>query len=385
MFFAILLLCMSLIGCMSEQDLTHRTIVVGAGIDKAEDEEIELTLQLVNPSGLGLDQGGGRNIQPIWVNSTKGKTVYEAAREQLKSVNRRPFYSHIQVLVISEELAREGIRDILDLFARDYEVRLNSSVLIARGTTAKKVISAKSTLENIPAIHLREVLEDNLYSGVIRNTNTFEVLKDINENVLNTTIGVVKFREGEGEEQDIIKSMEMEGTAIFKEDKLVGWLEKYETAGLLYIKNEIRDRVIGVKDPLNENKRVVIEQLRSNGKVRAKIENEKPKIHINIKAEGTIGEQQGENDLLMEKILKDLEREVANTIKEDIKKMVDIAQNQFQSDILGFGEEIRKRHLNYWIEIEDNWDEIFPEVPVEIDVEFRITRSGLTGPPSKAR
>ncbi|MBU5677256.1 Ger(x)C family spore germination protein [Alkaliphilus sp. MSJ-5] len=383
MFLAILLLCMSLIGCMHEQDLTHRAIIVGVGIDKAEDEEIELTLQIVNPSGLGLQQGGGRNIQPIWVNSTKGKTVYEAAREQLKAVNRRPFYSHIQVLVISEELAKEGIMDILDYFSRDYEVRLNSSVIIARGTTAKKVISAKSTLEDIPAIHLKEVLEDNLYSGVIRNINTFEMVKELNENILNTTIGVVKFKEGE--EQELIKSMELEGTAIFKEDKLVGWLEKYETAGLLYIKNEIRDRVIGIKDPLNENKRVVIEQLRSNGKVRAKIENEKLKIHINIKAEGTIGEQQGENDLLMEKILKDLEREVANTIKEDIKKTVDIAQNQFQSDILGFGEEIRKKHLNYWREIEDNWDEIFPEVPVEIDVEFRITRSGLTGPPSKAR
>lgn len=369
---------------MNEQDLTHRSIVVGIGLDKVENGEIELTLQIVNPSGLGMEQSGGAaNKEPIWVNSTKGKTVYEAIREHQKTINRRPFYSHVQVMVIGEELAKEGIKDILDFFARDYEVRLNSSVIIARQTTAKQILSSKTIMEVTPSTHLKNILEGNRHTAVIRNINTFEVLSDINENMLNTTIGVVKFKEGDKEEE--IKNMELEGTAVFKGDKLVGWLEKYETIGLLYIKNEVHSIVIGIKDPLNEKNRVVIDQLRSNGKIDIKIENGKPEVHIIIKGEGTIGEQHGNNNLLTEKLLKELEKEVENTIKQDITKTVDIAQKNFESDILGFGEKLHKKHLEYWREIESDWPEMFPETPVKISVEFKIKRSGLTGPPPKSR
>lgn len=383
MILIILLLSIGLIGCMNEQDLTNRAIITGIGIDKAEDGEIEFTLQIVNPSGLGLEEGsGGPNIDPVWINSTKGKTIYEAVREQLRTANRRPFYSHVQVMVIGEELAKEGIKDILDFFARDYEVRLNSSVVVARGTTAKNVISAKSTMTAIPAMHLKDILENNDHVSIVRNINTFELLKDINENILNTTIGVIRFKDGGKEE---IKNMELEGTAVFKEDKLVGWLEKYETIGLLYIKDEMSNRVIGIKNPLEEDQIVIIEQIRSKGKINAKIEDENLKIEVNIKAEGIIGEQHGHNDLLAKEMIEELETRTENAIKENITKVVDIAQDEFESDIFGFGQEVHKKYLEYWREIENDWDEIFPNIPVEINVEFKIRRSGLTGPPSKTR
>lgn len=308
----------SILGCTRVPDITERGLVMAVGLDKAEDGEIELTLQVINPAGLGIvEEGSSETIQPIWINSTKGKTVFEATRHHLKTISRRPFYNHVQVFVIGEELAREGIRNILDFFSRNSEARLSPKVIIARGTTAKNIVSAKSIMEMVPAMHLKNILENNKESGFVPDLTIFDVLRDLDDNILNVTIGGAKFKDNK---TGSIKDLLIEDTAVFNGDKLVGWLDPLETMGLAYIKNKINSIEIGIKDPINEENRLVIDQVHSNRKMHVKFEKDKPRAYIDIKADGIIIEQFGQTDLMAEKRLREIEKKQKRLSKQIYKK-----------------------------------------------------------------
>jgi len=46
--------------------------------------------------------------------------------------------------------------------------------------------------------------------------------------------------------------------------------------------------------------------------------------------------------------------------------------------IFGFGAEISRKYPKEWTDLKDTWDDEFPKLNVEIDVETSLRRSGLT-------
>jgi spore germination protein KC len=55
---------------------------------------------------------------------------------------------------------------------------------------------------------------------------------------------------------------------------------------------------------------------------------------------------------------------------------------ELNSDIFGFGDAVHQRYRDEWKELEANWDEIFPDIEVEVTVESKLRRSGrITSPP----
>lgn len=58
---------------------------------------------------------------------------------------------------------------------------------------------------------------------------------------------------------------------------------------------------------------------------------------------------------------------------------VDIAQKQYQSDILGFGQAIYKKYPKEWnTQYKNNWEQEFPQVGVSIHSQVTVRRIGLT-------
>lgn len=364
-------------GCWNNVTLTEQAIVVGIGLDRINDNTIEVTLQMVRPtSSNNQSQNGGSNESgSVWLNSTTGSTVFDAIRKQLETVNRKPFYSHLQIIVIGEEFARSGIGEFLDFFERDQEFRLSPNVVIAKDTTAKKILSAKSDLEDIPIIHLMEIILNDENNFVIHNVRIFDVIKNLNIPKKNPSIGVVQFKEEASEPK--IGSMKVKGAGIFVKDRLVKVVEDDSVEGLNYILDKSKNGIIKINDPLTEDKLVSIEQKISKTKIDLNIEKGQLKYIININAEGTIGGQQYEEDLSTKEILKTLEKETEDSIERKVQSIIDIAKNEYKSDVFGFGEKLHKQYPEYWKNVENSWEEEFHDSLVEINVEFKIVNSSL--------
>jgi len=67
---------------------------------------------------------------------------------------------------------------------------------------------------------------------------------------------------------------------------------------------------------------------------------------------------------------------MAEVIRNDIKMALNGAQF-LKTDVFGFGFAFYREKYDLWKEMEDNWDEIFASLPVEIEVEAKIRKIGL--------
>lgn len=65
-------------GCWNRRELNELGIVLGLGIDKADDEYL-VTLQVVNPGEVASKTGSGQRT-PIVVFQEKGENLFEAIR-----------------------------------------------------------------------------------------------------------------------------------------------------------------------------------------------------------------------------------------------------------------------------------------------------------------
>jgi spore germination protein KC len=117
-------LCVSLLfltGCWDQNELDELSIVMGIGINKDKKGNLIVTYQVVNPTEIApAITGGGGGKQPVFtVYETKGRNLMEATRKATKQTSRRLFFAHARMVVLSEDIAKENIYEVLDMMSRD--------------------------------------------------------------------------------------------------------------------------------------------------------------------------------------------------------------------------------------------------------------------------
>ena len=103
-----------LTGCWDRNEINDLGIVVAVALDKdAVTGKIMATSQMVRPGALKKD-GGGELSSPVEIITTKGNTLAETVKNISEQFDRIPFLAHVKVLVVSEQLAKEGLLPLLD-------------------------------------------------------------------------------------------------------------------------------------------------------------------------------------------------------------------------------------------------------------------------------
>ncbi|MTI56440.1 Ger(x)C family spore germination protein [Geosporobacter ferrireducens] len=369
--------------CWNNRDITDIAIAVGVGLDKTDSGEIELTIELVNPSAIQAEEGGGggRGNSPSSIEvSASGATIFAAARNLIGHSSRKMFFSHIQVVIIGESLARDGLGEIIDFWERDHETRRKADFLIAKGITAKEILKTQTQIENLTSIHFMKSLEASNAIGKIRKITLFDIIQQIHEPGRSVVIGTVS--PGSASEAAYIEDMEFQGASVFKYGRLIGFLSPSETRGFLFATDKIQSTILTVPNPLVPEKLFAVEVFNSKGNVEAKLEKNQLKLKIKVEAMGNLGEIIGEKSLVEFDLLNTLQRDLEESIKKEISQAVKKAQQEYQSDIFGFGGVLYRKQYEDWLKLEDNWENIFSNTPIEIDVKFSLNTSGLIKEPA---
>jgi spore germination protein KC len=76
-----------------------------------------------------------------------------------------------------------------------------------------------------------------------------------------------------------------------------------------------------------------------------------------------------------------LEKALEKEIEGRLKVTIDQVQKEMETDIFGFGEAFEQKYPEKWNEVEDDWEEIFPEVEVTFDIKARVLRTGTGSAP----
>ncbi len=379
----VIVLCVMLTSCWSRRELNELAIVVGLGIDKVDDR-YQVSIQLVNPTEISARLGGAGQ-SPIVLITEKGETIQETLHRALVEAPRRYFFSHLQILVLGEELARNGIRDVLDFFWRDHEFRFDYYLLVAKNNKAENILKVLTPLEKLPSQKLFSSLEaSERYWGATGDITLDElVIRMLGEGKGAGLTGIELLGDptvgGSRENIEVAEpktKLKYSQIAIFKEDRLVGWLNETETIGTKYILDELKNTIYVLPCPKNKG-HIAIEVIRSNTKVEGKIENGKPTIHVYVKSEQNLGETQCEDlDLTLPETLFDLEKMMKKKLGQALHIAVDAAQKKYKVDFLGFGDAIHRADPKYWEEHRKNWEHEFAQVPVHLHLDLKIYHTG---------
>lgn len=381
-------------GCWSRREINDLAIVLATGVDQAPGGNIRLTVQIARPRAFG---GGGQKAvgfeeNNVWVVSQDGETVLDAQRYLEAKVSRKIYWGHNVILVFGKEMAQQGLRSAINFFVRSPDARETIWVLAARGK-AEDVLNSHSQLENTSAqsagsmirsgVSMPVMLKD--LSMMLASKGTNPVLPVLELTPSGTPQGP-GLKENLPEAPADSKTMKnpvhgeitVTGTAVFKDDKLIGWLDMPETRGLLWLKNKMKKGVITVPSMTEPGKKISVNLTRGSTRVEPFYDGQNIWFDIKIKLEGELLEQQSTEDLTRPEIFKAIKKEMARTIEARARNVLDKAQIDYGVDIFGFGDAFHKKYKKEWALMQDNWNEAFANANTDIKVEAHIRHTGLT-------
>ncbi len=392
-----LFLCLLLLpfgGCWDAREFDKLTFIKGIAIDPAEEKDrIKFSVQIVKPGGGSQGQTPGEIASEL-ISST-GYTVYEANRNLIKQIGRSPFYGHNEVVIINEKLARQGINPFLDIFLRNKEIRGRVVVAISKGD-ASNILNKTHYLDNITASGIKIMLNGVSASGTIVASEIIPLETNLLNKYRDPVTSAIELKPGgppseeesssdssssskEGQSGDGKNLIYASGGALFKGDKLVDFLTRKEARGYnwIFMPDNIRGPVV-INTGENElTRRISIEIYRVNSDINPHYDGSNFSVDIDVKTEGFIIEEL-EQDLTLtqDEQIENLNKKFAQVVNNEIYNALKKGR-QHKADILGIADSIHQKYPEEFKKIEDDWDKIYQDIPVNINVKAQIRRTGM--------
>jgi spore germination protein KC len=378
----LLIVTLILAGCWNRRELDDIAITVALGIDKKDDEYL-VSVQIINPHEIASTEKTNRT--PVTTYAESAPTIFEALRKLTTVSPRKLYLSHIRAVIISEELAREGIANVLDFTNRDHEMRRNFFLLIAKDKTAYDTLNILTPMEQIPANKLFSSLttSQNAYAATSHVTldNFIKDYVQEGKQPVITGLKIVGDKQ-KGKTQKNVESVDaaallkFEGLGIFKGSKLIGWLDEEESKGYNYITGNVKNTVGHVECPKNTQGKLTVEIFNVETSVKGEVSKNKPKISVEVWGEGLIAEVACKYDFKEKGAIKAVEKVVEKKFQELLNKAILKAKEE-QVDIFGFGEVIRRSEPAFWKKNKKEWEaSYYEDLKVDINVNFNIRRTG---------
>lgn len=435
----VLLSSFLLSGCYDYIEPNDLAYVVAIGIDKGTDDNLfNYTLQFARPTQIsgGSSEEGGSGEQTIGTVKVEAPSIYSAVNVANHVISKTFTLSHTKIIVISNEIAKSGIGAIVDTIGRSSDIRPSVFLCVSSDEAAKYLESVKPVVEINPVKYYRLIFESPNSSYIPKN-DVGEIYLNMKSKTSQNTLPLVGVgkgssggksdgsggegggQSGSGQQQssgeenqsqsptpsstddikipvnennfeynmkkyfagklDIEKQNESEvvGSAVFKDDKMIGELSGIESE----IYNILSGRftsgyaVLYVPQSPTNPATIRIEQL-SKPKIKIKLEDNKPKIYIELSLEGNF--MSVPSDYIIENNLTEFEENTSQYIKDYSLEFLNKTTKEFNSDIIGFGKQAKKLFLTNAEFEKFNWNEAYKDAEFECRVKFSIRRTGLT-------
>lgn len=381
-------LMLPLAGCWDIRYLDKLGVVIALGVDDDPSGHFryEVTVQVVLPQNATSGDGGGDG-SPVMTLTEKGDTMFEAIRKMSAKTSRRLFFSHTQLFIISEKTARKGIYPLVDLIDRNADIRTDISLVIARNVSAAKLLKIRTQMESVPANQMKEMIGvDQKAKGqvfVVLVRDVTRIANSEHQQIALPAMGVDGDPEA-GSTKEIVDRIdpkvlpELTTMAIFRGDKLIGYLPVKESRGLGWALNKLENTV--VKFPCSNGKgHYMTEVIRTASKTVAKKPkgpDELPEIVIHIRLNASVHEVTCQGlSLHDEHTLHVIEEKLDGAVRDEIDSTIKWLRRR-KVDVMGWGEQINRNEPGIWKRIDSDWAELFPRVPYRIEVVSHVDSMG---------
>ena len=408
-----------LTSCMGEEP-NNIGYIAALGIDKADDGYI-YTIQFANPTKIsgGASEEGGSGGNIVENISVQAPTIYAAINNANMITSKTLSLSHAQIIVVSEEVAKNEMKEINDVFARNNDIRPDIYYAIAE--------DAGKYLEEVkPIIELNPVKYYNLtynkkHGGAVPQVIAAEFYMESEAKTSDCPLpfaGVAKSEEENkedtdagskgGEEQNkaienqsnneaeiskngfenknknyiagevgkkVKNKSEAAGMAVFKDYKYIGKLGSADSEIYNILTGKMEYNNITFYSEKNPQHPITVRvEQKKNPEYKIDFENKKVEIYIEM-----------ENDLLSapaeyknENTIEEMNKQTSEMITKKASDFINMMYNRNGVDILGIKGKIRK----YFTVLDDysTYCENFnaKEWDFSVYTDFEMKRTGMT-------
>jgi len=388
----------TLTGCYDARGIEELAYATAIGLDVSDNKILSFTIQFSIPSS-NSESGSSQSSKTdtISVDCTSINSGLSLINSYIsKEIN----LSHCNVIVISEELAEQGISEYIDTLANHIEIRPDCNIIISRCDAKEFINNATPSIEALTARYYEVALNSSEYTGYTIPVRLSDFIGDIKSSFIqgHAILGGVnngKVDGGSGVSNDesskglysgldshyaagetpieASNSVETFGTAVFYDDQLVGEVDGMETICHLIVTDNLESCILPIPDPFNINSNV---DLRIDKKraptIDVQLVNGAPYISVEVYLEGiglSLDESTNYNSSEDIKVL--------NTYAEEYLRLQLLdylykTAKEYNSDISGFGKYVLSDYLTWDEWLDSNWLEnyknSFFDVKVNVDI-----------------
>jgi len=377
-------------GCWDQREVETLGLVDGMALERGAHGQIKVTLQILNSRAISHSAGAGpvQGIKAYQNFSAQGQTVDHALTMLNRIIPRRPFYSSLRLVVVSEDLARErDLRELLDFLTRSREVRRNAWFVVSRSPISR-LFDENTPLSMTPSSQVEAIMHKSELSGFYAVTPLSDVIKGVAaQGSSPVAAGLVVIRSAFQAPPDMearhvmlpepFQSIVLSGAAVFREGHLAGWLNEEESNGLLWVQGK---RGGAIEVPTG-NSMTSLNLLHSRAAVKMGKTGGQPSIFVRIDAETVVGETDSTITLTKDTDYTELEQGAGRIVQKEVGAALSKALAGYRSDIFGFSQVVHRSDPKLWKTIKDTWSDQLPQLPVSVEAHVKVTTSGLTSKP----
>lgn len=397
--FLLIIINMLLISCEGGRELDSIGIVIAIGFD-LDGEDIIITNEVINPMGASPTNKNNNQEASKFVMG-RGKTMEEAISNISLTFDRQLYYSHTRIIILGEDVVKGGYGEYIDTFNRNNQIRETTPLMVAKDAKAYEIMGIMPGIAHTAGKYIYDITKDNMITGKQRVIDINRFFRDFYGENEDYVLGVVERinkkvikKESEDDKDnskenkgDTLEVLRMEGGAVLKDKKLIGYFTGEEMMGFNFILDEFEGGVVSFitpKDALQESVETYKEKpysgfkiFKSRTKTNIILQGDKLHLFINLKLRGGLkGTQEGVN-LNNRLVIKKMEKSIEKNIRDKISKTLKKSQKQFEMDVLGIGQLVHRSYPNIWKEIKDEWPEIFKDLDYTIRVDASINDVGF--------
>lgn len=369
--FTVVLSMLTVVGCWDRREVNDIALVIAMAIDKEPNGLYRLSVQVPLVSSLGGASGGGGGTsgdKSYYVDSAVGETIRVANNKIQARMSRHLYYAHHRVVIIGEQLAKEGFSEPLDIISRFPENRLTAYIVMTKGK-AISLLEAQPQFERFSGEAIREM---------VKAITIPVTIKDISQ-MLNTP-GVDAFlpifEAIDSQPKGKSKEIGATGIGIFRGDKLVGKYTSQEVGGLHWFQRTF-DSFSTLLD-LGSGQRFSVYFQKGRANIEPAIKN--GRIHYNIRIYTTVGvvENMSTYDLSERKVNLMIEKKLEKDITESIQKIINKTK-ETRSDTIGLGIILARNYPIEWKrKYRDHWNDELPHITSSIESHVQVSNVGQT-------
>lgn len=370
---------------------------------------------------------GGPSGPTAWVVGAAGSTLTEAVERITRLSPRLPIWAHLRLIVVGEEVARQGLGGVLDALLRERQFRRTPWIVVAHGIPGYRILELPNPISPSAEegmTRLLEILQG--YTADALPVRLQDFLTAVAEPGIDPVVAGMTYALPVPHSPQLTPSSEQLpafpqplGAALFRDDRMVGWLSAEQTRALALLMGQ--SRIFRLIAPCPQGTGVVVLRVvrfqtsrtvrllagagggpggaggsqipagqagatageggagagrRAGGAAEGGGPAAMPEFRVRVDADAAVNEQSCHPPLNLASV-RLLERQASRALEADMRKLLRRLHHELRVDPVGLGRQLFRREPRWWAEHGPRWRELLPRLPVDVKVRLFVRRTGI--------